>query len=196
MDPAIEAELSLIILEHHAGWPACAPEYERAFPCSLIEVQAEREPPTEFALRVGRRARSIVAKGSRIRVAIVATNGSLDALTRHSRRQLAHVVAHAIGLSGELVLSAVPDTHTLGPLGVERLRCELLAIAGLLRTQLAGTEIIVSVQFTDAKRKSGTHPRVRTLREPSQGPQAAWSSAARTGAPATLDSPKGATRQS
>lgn len=195
MDPCIEAELSLIVLEQHASWPACAREHQRVFPCSLIEVQAEGELPAEFAGRVGRRARSIVAKGNRIRVAIIATNGLLDAPTRRGRRLLAQVVAQAMGLSGERVLSTVPGAYTLGPPGAQRLRGELVAVAGLLCAQLAGTEIIVSVDVTDDTAESGLRPRVRGSRDPSKQP-AARPSAATTEAAAVLDGTRRARRQS
>ena len=163
MSASIEGELSLVVLEQHARWPACASQYQTALPNSLVEAQSDDELPYEFAERVGRRIASIASKGGRLRAAIIAANGRLDPVTLKARYRLATSAIQAMGLSGELVLTAAPQLVT--PMD-ERIRHEIFALAGALCDELAGTEIGVSVRFPEATDQSGLRPSVH--RAPSE----------------------------
>jgi len=153
---------SVIIMEHHAAWPACAEQYQTVFPGSLVEVQDEAESPMDFAERVGRRMFSVASKGGRPRVVIIAVSGSLDPLALQGRQQVVQVAVQAMGLSGELVLSGPsPSTHLEH---AARVRRELLALTDMLSRELACTEIVVSVRLTDDSAPSERRPRVQMRR--------------------------------
>jgi hypothetical protein len=155
MPASREGELSLIVLEQHAKWPACATQYQSATPNSLIEAQTEGESPSEFAERVGRRIASSASKGRSPRVAIIAANQRLDTETLQARYRLAKDAVAAMGLSGELVLSA---SHSIEEPEADRVRYELFALAGALCDANAGTEISVSVRFPEVAERSGLRP--------------------------------------
>lgn len=161
MQGSIEGELSLIVLEQHARWPSCANQYQSSLPNSLVEAQAEEESPHAFADRVGRRIASVASKGGRVRVAIIAANSSLAAPTVQARHQLAQAAVRAMGLSGELVLTASP--HEMGLQDDDLIRHELFALAGKLCDELTGTEISVSVRFPHATERSGLRPSVHKV---------------------------------
>lgn len=162
MQASIEGELSLVVLEQHAKWPACANQYQTALPNSLVEAQSDGELPHEFASRVGRRIASVASKGGRLRVAIIAVNARLDPATVNARYRLAAAAVQAMGLSGELVLTTAP------PPGIrtsndDRVRHEIFALAGALCDELAGTEIGVSVRFPEPTEQSGLRPSVHRV---------------------------------
>ena len=158
-----EGELSLIALEQYAKWPACANQYRNSHPNSLVEAQAEGEQPLAFAERVGRRLASLASKGSGPRVAIIATNTLLDSATLDARYLLAKTAVQAMGLSGELVLSASLEGGVPADELGERVRHELFALAGLLCDQLAGADIGVSVRFPVASEQSGLRPSIHQV---------------------------------
>ena len=162
MQASIEGELSLIVLEQHARWPACASQYQTALPNSLVEAQSDGELPHDFAARVGRRIASVASKGGRLRVAIIAANARLDPATLKARYRLAAASVQAMGLSGELVLTTAPH-HSLGTPNQDRIRHEIFALAGALCDELAGTEIGVSVRFPEATEQSGLRPSVHKV---------------------------------
>lgn len=155
MPASIEGELSLIVLEQHAKWPACATQYQSTTPNSLIEAQTEDETPAEFSQRVGRRIASAASKGKSPRVAIIATNQRLDSETLQARFLLAKHAVTAMGLAGELVLSASDSADSPD---ADRVRHELFALAGALCDAMAGTEISVSVRFPEVTERSGLRP--------------------------------------
>jgi len=163
MQQSIEGELSLIALEQHAKWPACANQYQNTHPNSVVEAQADGELPNAFVERVGRRLASLASRGMSPRVAIIATNVLLDPQTLAARYRLAQIAIQMMGLTGEVVLSASlgmgasTDEHT------NRVRHELFSIAGMLCDELAGTEIGVSVRFPQANEESGMRPSLQQV---------------------------------
>ena len=167
MQGSIEGELSLIVLEQHARWPSCVNQYQSTLPNSLVEAQVEGEHAGEFAERVGRRIASVASKGGRPRVAIIAANSLLDPVTLRARYRLAQAAGRAMGLSGELVLTASPyDAPT--DIEDDRVRHELFALAGTLCDEVAGTEISVSVRFPQPTERSGLMPSVHRVSDTAQ----------------------------
>ncbi len=162
MQGSIEGELSLIVLEQHAKWPACANEYQTSQPNSLVEAQSDGESAGAFAERVGRRLASVASKGGKPRTAIIAANSLVDPLTLRARYRVAKAAIQAMGLSGELVLTAAP-MQAVDADDDARVRHELFALAGVLCDELAGTEIGVSVRFPNAIEKSGLRPSVHKV---------------------------------
>jgi hypothetical protein len=163
MERSIEGELSLIVLEQQAKWPACANQYQTDHPNSLVEAQPNEETAADFVERVGRRIASLASKGMQPRVAIIATNSRLDPATLKARHRMAQLAVQAMGLSGELVLSASLGDYSPADEHGELVRHELFALAGTLCDELAGTDIGVSVRFPQANEQSGLRPSVHKI---------------------------------
>jgi hypothetical protein len=151
MQDSGEGDASLVVVEAGAAWPACAGEYQQAQPNSVVEVQPDTESHVEFTARVERRIASIRKRGA-VRVALVAANESLDTVSLRGRHGLATLLAASMDGTGELVLTASVGSNA------ERVSHELFALAGALCDELRGSNVSVSVRFSDRASESGLRP--------------------------------------
>ena len=92
----------------------------------------------------------------------LAANSLLDPVTLRGRYRLAQSAVRAMGLSGELVLTASPY-EAPNDIDGDRVRHELFTLAGTLCDEVAGTEISVSVRFPQPTERSGLMPSVHKV---------------------------------
>lgn len=156
---AVEDPASLIVIEAGARWPSWVADRQRAAPNSFVEVQTGSEPPQHFAQRVSSRVVGLSADRKALRLAVIATNGGTDPEASAARSMIARALLRAMARSGggELVLSAESTDDA---------RHELFALAGALCEGLKGSQISVSVRFSDRRSSSGTMPKIVPMPAP------------------------------
>ena len=139
--------VSLIVMEPGSQWPGHVRDSE-----NVVEVGHAGEGLLQ---RTRLTLASLAQRGERVRVAVLACNGTWDAPAVEDRTQVARELASAVAATGfgRLVLSASERTSM-------PLRRELLALAGALDSLLRGAAVLV--RFSEATRgKQDWAPRRR-----------------------------------
>lgn len=150
----------LMIVEAGAGWVSRSVD-DGVWDASsrIVVAQQYDETPAELALRASRRADAIARSRKPLEAGVIVASDSASDDVFASRCQIAKSMIHAMhGSEAPRLIFAAPST--LSDTG----RHELLAIAGALTSQLAGTPVEVFVRFLEAKERSGTYPAVQPAR--------------------------------
>jgi len=150
----------LMIVEAGAGWISRSVD-DGVWDASarIVVAQQPDETPAELALRASHRADGIARSRKPLEAGVIVASDSVSDDVFASRCQIAKAMIVAMqGSEAPRLIFAAPST--LSDTG----RHELLAIAGTLTTQLAGTPVEVFVRFLEPKERSGTYPAVRPAR--------------------------------
>jgi hypothetical protein len=155
-----DAGACLMIVEAGAGWVSRAVD-DGVWDASsrVLVAQQPDETPAELALRASRRAERIARAGRPLEAGVIVAADAASDEVFASRCQMARAMIRAMqGSEAPRLIFAAPSTVS------DDGRHELLAIAGTLTTQLAGTRVEVSVRFLEPKEVSGTYPAVHAVR--------------------------------
>jgi hypothetical protein len=145
----------LVVIEIGGSWPSWVSREGGAAPNAIVEVQTAAEPAAQFAQRVAARLHTLAAERKSLRLAVIATGSDEEASLARSTLARAILRAMAPSRAGELVLAA--DRSHDGD------HHELFALAGALCEALNGSQISVSVRFSERRPRSGM---IRSVREP------------------------------
>ncbi len=134
---SLPTEVSLVVVERGARFPAFIARERVAPDCRVISQQAG-ETPGALTQRVVARLRALTAVGTAVRTSVVAVGGDRSEAAAAARYRIARalVVARPLHASAELVIA------TPGPAP----RHDLYELAGAVCSTLGSTEVTVRVR--------------------------------------------------
>ena len=165
--PLPDDAASLVAIEIGGRFPSWVSRERSAAQNAIVEIQTAGETAGQFAQRVAGRLHGLAAERKTLQLAVIATGGDREAAEARSTLARAILRSMAPSRAGELVLAA--DRSIDGD------HHELFALAGALCEALHGSEVSVSVRFSDRLPKSGTMRSVRERRESAPDDEAASS---------------------
>jgi len=142
---------SVVIIEAGAGWPTWISDYQRRAPHAAVVAQAATDPVDVFRERVVKRVGELALQQQPLHVGILVCGDDQEPARSAVRREICRAVVNSLDPTGDLVLAANEDCE-------ERFKHELLALAGELCEERAGSRVNVRVRFSTGK--SGTMPSV------------------------------------
>jgi len=144
---------SLVAIEIGASFPSWISRERSAATNAIVEIQTAGETAAQFTQRVVARLYELAAERKTLRLAVIATSTDQGAMRARSSLARAILRAMAPNRAGKLVLAA--ERSETGE------HHELFALAGALCEALHGSELSVSVRFSERRAQSGTMRSVR-----------------------------------
>ena len=134
----------LVVLERGSAWPDCVEECRLRGAHPVFMVQERDESAAELAERACASLRRLAANGSRLHGAAIASGNAAEDDSAVSRCTIAQTIAVAMreaADSGKRLWLVAPEN------ACQRIRDQLLGLAGDLTTQIGDPELTVSVKL-------------------------------------------------
>jgi hypothetical protein len=153
------SEITVVVMERGADWPACIDACRRVTPDTVIIAQGDDEAPPALTRRVEARLAALAREVRPVRAAVIAMSRSGDLAAFDSRSRLARSLLRALNATaaeGTLWLcgsAAMPDSA----------RHHLIALAGTLTSMLGSSGVGIAVRFADRARPESGDSQVRAI---------------------------------
>ncbi len=141
------------VMERGSPWPSCIQHCRRFTPDSVVIAQHADESPADLAGRVGRRIATIAREGRRVSTGVIAVGRQGGEAVTAARVQLALILHEGMSPGGaERGKLCLVGSDRMGPQGRE----QLMALAGMMMSNLGPPAPTIDVRFTDRDGRPGS----------------------------------------